>query len=89
MNLAEPFIRRPVMTTLVMSAFIIFGLVGFRLMPVNALPNIDFPTISVTAELPGLKKEDVAIQFENGVLTISGEKKLVPPDPQPPIFALR
>ena len=52
-NLAEPFVRRPVMTTLVMAAFLIFGVVGFRLMPVNSLPSIDFPTIQVTAEQIG------------------------------------
>ncbi len=76
MNLAEPFIRRPVMTTLVMSAFIIFGLVGFRLMPVNALPNIDFPTINVNAELAGASPETmaaaVATPLEKQFSTIAG-----------------
>ncbi|MCC6473747.1 MAG: efflux RND transporter permease subunit [Burkholderiales bacterium] len=76
MNLAEPFIRRPVMTTLVMSAFIIFGIVGFRLMPVNALPNIDFPTISVSAELAGASPETmaaaVATPLEKQFSTIAG-----------------
>ena len=60
MNLAEPFIKRPVMTTLVMAAFIIFGLVGFFKMPVNSLPNVDFPTIQVTATLPGASPETMA-----------------------------
>ena len=60
MNLAEPFIKRPVMTTLVMSAFIIFGLIGFWQMPVNSLPNVDFPTIQVTATLPGASPETMA-----------------------------
>ena len=53
MNIAELFVRRPVMTILVMTGIVIFGLAGFRLLPVSQLPNIDFPTIQVTAELPG------------------------------------
>src|SRR3954464_2976963 len=81
MNLAEPFIKRPVMTTLVMAAFIIFGVVGFRLMPVNALPNIDFPTISVTAELPGASPETmaatVATPLEKQFSTIAGIDSMV------------
>jgi len=59
-NLSEPFVRRPVMTTLVMASFLIFGVVGFKLMPVNALPSIDFPTIQVTAELSGASPETMA-----------------------------
>lgn len=76
MNLAEPFIRRPVMTTLVMSAFIIFGMVGFSLMPVNSLPNVDFPTIQVSAQLPGASPETmaaaVATPLERQFSTIAG-----------------
>jgi HAE1 family hydrophobic/amphiphilic exporter-1 len=81
MNLAEPFIRRPVMTTLVMAAFIIFGVVGFRLMPVNALPNIDFPTINVSAELPGASPETmaatVATPLEKQFSTIAGIDSMI------------
>jgi HAE1 family hydrophobic/amphiphilic exporter-1 len=80
-NLAEPFIRRPVMTTLVMAAFIIFGVVGFRLMPVNALPNIDFPTINVSAELPGASPETmaatVATPLEKQFSTIAGVDSMI------------
>ncbi len=76
MNIAEPFIRRPVMTTLVMSAFIIFGLVGFSQMPVNSLPNVDFPTIQVSATLPGASPETmaaaVATPLERQFSTIAG-----------------
>ncbi len=76
MNLAGPFIHRPVMTTLVMAGFIIFGLVGFKLMPVNALPNIDFPTIQVSAELAGASPETmaaaVATPLEKQFSTIAG-----------------
>ena len=43
MNIAEIFIKRPVMTTLVMSAILVFGIVGYRLLPVSDLPNVDFP----------------------------------------------
>ena len=52
MNLAELFIRRPVMTTLVMSAILLFGLAGYRCLPVSDLPNVDFPTIQVTRVCP-------------------------------------
>lgn len=75
-NLAEPFVRRPVMTTLVMAGFLIFGVVGFKLMPVNALPSIDFPTIQVTAELSGASPETmaaaVATPLEKQFSTIAG-----------------
>ncbi len=49
MNLSGLFIRRPVMTTLVMVAILIFGVMAYRLLPVTDLPNVDFPTISVNA----------------------------------------
>ena len=52
-NLSEIFVRRPVMTILVMTGILIFGVVAFRLLPVSQLPNVDYPTIQVTAELPG------------------------------------
>ena len=53
MNLSELFVRRPVMTVLVMVGILMFGIVGYRLLPVSSLPNVDFPTIQVRAELPG------------------------------------
>jgi len=75
-NIAELFVRRPVMTVLVMSAIVIFGLVGFRLLPVSQLPSIDFPTIQVTAELPGASPETmasaVATPLEKQFSTIAG-----------------
>ena len=58
MNIAEIFIRRPVMTTLVMLAILIFGILGYRALPVSDLPNVDFPTISVSASLPGASPGD-------------------------------
>jgi HAE1 family hydrophobic/amphiphilic exporter-1 len=76
MNLCEPFIRRPVMTTLIMAALFIFGLLGFFKLPVNALPDIDFPTITVTASLPGanpkIMASTVATPLEQQFATIAG-----------------
>jgi HAE1 family hydrophobic/amphiphilic exporter-1 len=57
MNVSRRFIDFPVMTTLVMAALVIFGLVGYFTLPVNELPNVDFPTISVNASLPGADLE--------------------------------
>jgi HAE1 family hydrophobic/amphiphilic exporter-1 len=60
MNIAELFIRRPVMTTLVMLAILLAGIMGYRLLPVSDLPNVDFPTISVSAALPGASPDTMA-----------------------------
>jgi len=59
-NLSEIFVRRPVMTVLVMIGILIFGIVSFRLLPVSSLPNVDFPTIQVSANLPGASPETMA-----------------------------
>ena len=76
MNLSRIFIERPVMTTLVMAALVIFGSVGYARLPVSDLPNIDFPTISVSASLPGADPETmasaVASPLENQFSTING-----------------
>lgn len=60
MNLSEIFIRRPIMTTLVMLGVLIFGLASYRLLPVSDLPNVDFPTIQVSASLAGANPETMA-----------------------------
>jgi len=60
MNVCEPFIRRPVATTLLMVAIALAGAVAFRLLPVSPLPQVDFPTISVNASLPGASPETMA-----------------------------
>jgi multidrug efflux pump len=60
MNISEPFIRRPVATTLMLSALALSGVVAFRLLPVSPLPQVDFPTISVSAGLPGASPETMA-----------------------------
>jgi len=76
MNLPELCIRRPVMTTLLMAAFLIFGVIAYRALPVSELPNVDFPTIAVTAQLPGASPETmaaaVATPLEGQFSTISG-----------------
>ena len=60
MNLSEPFIKRPVATTLITLGVFLAGLLGFRLLPVSPLPQVDFPTISVQASLPGASPETMA-----------------------------
>jgi HAE1 family hydrophobic/amphiphilic exporter-1 len=60
MQLPELCIRRPVMTTLLMAAFLVFGIIAYRALPVSELPNVDFPTISVSASLPGASPETMA-----------------------------
>jgi len=75
-NIAELFVRRPVMTVLVMMGILIFGIIGYRLLPVNALPNVDFPTIQVQAQLPGASPDTmasaVATPLEKQFSTIAG-----------------
>ena len=76
MNLSEPFIRRPIMTTLVMAAVLLFGIMAYRLLPVSDLPNVDFPTILVTVNFPGASPETmasaVATPLERQFSTIAG-----------------
>jgi hydrophobe/amphiphile efflux-1 (HAE1) family protein len=81
MTLPELCIRRPVMTTLLMLAFVVFGLFSYRLLPVAALPRVDFPTIVVSAHLPGASPEtmasSVATPLEKQFSTISGLNSMV------------
>ena len=76
MNIPELFIRRPIMTTLVMLSILVFGLSAYRLLPVSDLPNVDFPTIQVSASLPGASPETmasaVATPLERQFSTIAG-----------------
>ncbi len=60
MNLTALFIQRPVMTALVMMGILLFGVAGYRTLPVSDLPNIDFPTLQVQANLPGASPETMA-----------------------------
>jgi HAE1 family hydrophobic/amphiphilic exporter-1 len=75
-NVSRRFIDYPVMTTLVMAALVIFGVVGYFTLPVNELPNVDFPTISVSANLAGADPETmasaVAAPLENVFTTVPG-----------------
>ena len=59
-SMSAIFVRRPVMTTLLMIGILVFGIVGYRLLPVSDLPNVDFPTIQVTAQLPGASPDTMA-----------------------------
>ena len=76
MHFTELFIRRPVMTTLVMLAILLFGAMSYRYLPVSDLPNVDFPTILVSANLPGASPETmasaVATPLERQFSTIAG-----------------
>jgi HAE1 family hydrophobic/amphiphilic exporter-1 len=76
MNFTTLFIKRPVMTTLVMIGILVFGIVAYRQLPVSDLPNVDFPTITVTAMLPGTSPQTmaatVATPLEKSFSTIAG-----------------
>jgi len=75
-NISEGFIKRPIATSLLMAAIALFGLVAYRSLPVSDLPNIDFPTLLVTAQLPGASPEtmgaSVATPLENQFSMIAG-----------------
>src|SRR5215469_6515106 len=76
MNITEIFIKRPVMTALVMIGIVLFGVAGYFALPVSELPNVDFPTIQVQAALPGASPETmaatVATPLERQFATIAG-----------------
>ena len=76
MNITAIFIRRPVMTTLVMAAILVFGGLAYTRLPVSDLPTVDFPTITVSASLPGASPETmasaVATPLEKQFTTIAG-----------------
>src|SRR6266480_971653 len=74
--MSELFIQRPITTTLVMVGIVLFGLIGYRTLPVSDLPSVDYPTISVNASLPGANPEtmasSVATPLERQFSTIAG-----------------
>jgi hydrophobic/amphiphilic exporter-1 (mainly G- bacteria), HAE1 family len=76
MSISEPFVRRPIATSLLMGGIFLVGLVAFPLLPVAPLPQVDFPTISVSASLPGASPEtmasSVATPLETQFAQISG-----------------
>jgi len=75
-NISRQFIERPVMTCLLMAAIALFGLYGYAVLPVSELPNVDFPTISVQANLPGADPQTmasaVATPLENVFASVPG-----------------
>jgi HAE1 family hydrophobic/amphiphilic exporter-1 len=75
-NIADLFIRRPIATTLLMLAILLFGIIGYRQLPVSDLPNVDFPTIQVSSRLPGASPDTmasaVATPLERQFSTIAG-----------------
>src|SRR3569833_111999 len=83
MNLSELCIRRPVLTTLLTASLIVFGIFGYRLLPVAALPAVDFPTIQITATFPGASPEtmaaSVASPIERQLSTIAGISSMTSP----------
>lgn len=60
MSISEPFIRRPIATSLLMLGVAVFGIAAYVLLPIAALPNVDFPTITVTANYPGASPDTMA-----------------------------
>src|SRR5580692_10597200 len=80
MNFSETFIRRPIATSLLMAAIALFGVVAYRALPVSDLPNVDFPTLLITAALPGASPETmssaVATPLENQFSTIAGLEQM-------------
>src|SRR5262249_55261934 len=80
MNISEGFIRRPIATSLLMAAIALFGTVAYRALPVSDLPNVDFPTLLVTAQLPGASPDTmasaVATPLENQFSTIAGVESM-------------
>src|SRR5271156_2658352 len=76
MHFSRPFIERPVMTTLAAMAVLLAGVLGYRALPVAALPSVDYPTIQVSAGLPGANPETmasaVATPLERQFSTIAG-----------------
>ncbi|MGH7690446.1 MAG: efflux RND transporter permease subunit, partial [Gemmatimonadaceae bacterium] len=76
MNISALFVRRPIMTVLVMVGIVVFGIVAYRQLPVSDLPTVDYPTISVSASLPGASPETmaaaVATPLEKQFSTIAG-----------------
>ena len=80
MGISETSIRRPVFTSLVTMTIIVFGIFAYRLLPVAALPAVDFPTINISANLPGASPEtmaaSVASVIERELSTISGIRSI-------------
>jgi HAE1 family hydrophobic/amphiphilic exporter-1 len=81
MSIPERFIQRPIATTLVMMAILLFGIASYRVLPVSDLPNVDYPTINVNASLPGANPDTmaaaVALPLERQFSNIAGLDSMV------------
>src|SRR5438552_3599999 len=81
MNVSEVFIRRPVATSLLMLGVAMFGVLAYRALPVSDLPNVDFPTLTVSASLPGADPatmaNSVATPLERQFTSIAGLDSMV------------
>src|ERR1017187_9982337 len=80
-NISEHFIRRPIATSLLMAAIALFGIIAYRALPVSDLPQVDYPTITVSASLPGANPDTmasaVATPLERQFSTIPGLDSMV------------
>ncbi len=76
MSISSTFIRRPVATALLMFSIVLFGVIGYKMLPVSDLPNVDFPVIMVTVSYPGANADTmasaVATPLEKEFCTIAG-----------------
>jgi HAE1 family hydrophobic/amphiphilic exporter-1 len=81
MNVSEIFIRKPIATSLLMLAIAVFGILSYRALPVSDLPNVDFPTLTVSASLPGANPEtmanSVATPLERQFTSIAGLDSMI------------
>src|SRR5262245_20677487 len=81
MNVSEIFIRKPIATSLLMLAIAVFGILSYSALPVSDLPNVEFPTLTVTATLPGANPEtmanSVATPLERQFTSISGLDSMI------------
>ena len=81
MNISESFIRRPIATSLLMLAIALFGVIAYRALPVSDLPTVDYPTLTVSASLPGANPEtmasSVATPMERQFTTIAGLDSMI------------
>src|SRR5437588_382248 len=82
MNISEGFIRRPIATSLLMAGIALFGVIAYRALPVSDLPQVDYPTISVSASLPGANPNTmasaVATPLERQLTSIAGLDSISP-----------
>jgi HAE1 family hydrophobic/amphiphilic exporter-1/multidrug efflux pump len=73
MSVSTPFIRRPIATSLLTAALVLVGVVAFPMLPVAPLPNVEFPTLAVTANYPGASPETMASTVATPLETEFGE----------------